>query len=323
MDGDTWYPIGELARRTGLTVKAIRFYADRGLVPPTARTAAGHRLYDARAAARLELLVTLRELGLDLATIRRVLDHEVSLAEVVAAHADALAVQIRILRLRQVVLASASRRGATPEEMDMVHKLARLTADERGRLVGDFLDAVFGPVAADPAFAGIARSLTPELPDDPAAEQIEAWVEWAEMSRDPGFRAALARTAAGLAADRAAAGDTGVRRDAVALVCAAAAPAVAAGLDPRSPEAGATVAAVTARYAGDCGLPDGEGIRRRLLDRLTAAGDPRRERHLRLLSVINGWPAPAGAAPVLDWFVRALRAGPAAADSRTAILEIR
>jgi hypothetical protein len=80
---------------------------------------------------------------------------------------------------------------------------------------------------------------------------------------------------------------------------------------------------VTARYAGDCGLPDDEGIRRRLLDRLTAAGDPRRERHLQLLSVINGWPAPAGAAPVLDWFVRALRAGPAAADSRTAILEIR
>ncbi|WP_415830337.1 MerR family transcriptional regulator, partial [Kibdelosporangium persicum] len=32
---DVRYTIGQLVRRTGLTVKAIRFYADRGIVPPT------------------------------------------------------------------------------------------------------------------------------------------------------------------------------------------------------------------------------------------------------------------------------------------------
>jgi len=35
MNGDTLYSIGELARRTGLTVKTIRFYSDRGIVAPT------------------------------------------------------------------------------------------------------------------------------------------------------------------------------------------------------------------------------------------------------------------------------------------------
>jgi DNA-binding transcriptional MerR regulator len=34
MDGDTLYSNGELARRTGLMVKTIRFHSDRGIVPP-------------------------------------------------------------------------------------------------------------------------------------------------------------------------------------------------------------------------------------------------------------------------------------------------
>ena len=70
MNGDTLYSIGELARRTGLTVKAIRFYSDRGIVPPTDRSPAGYRRYGIDAVARLDLVRTLRDLGLDLPTIR-------------------------------------------------------------------------------------------------------------------------------------------------------------------------------------------------------------------------------------------------------------
>lgn len=43
MNGDTAYTIGELARRTGLTVKTVRFYSGRGTVSPTGRNPAGHR----------------------------------------------------------------------------------------------------------------------------------------------------------------------------------------------------------------------------------------------------------------------------------------
>ena len=50
-DGDL-IPIGELARRTGLTVRTPRLYADSGLVAPAARSDAGYRFYDAAAAAR-------------------------------------------------------------------------------------------------------------------------------------------------------------------------------------------------------------------------------------------------------------------------------
>ncbi|MCG5219922.1 MerR family transcriptional regulator [Streptosporangium sp. KLBMP 9127] len=308
MEGDAYYTIGELARRTGLTVKAIRFYADRGIVPPTDRSPAGHRRYDIDAVARLDLVRTLRDLGLDLPTIRRIADREIPLAEVAAAHAEALAVQIRTLRLRRAVLTAVARRGSTPEETDLMHKLAKLSEDERRRLVDEFLDTAFGGLDADPAFAGARRSMTPEVPDDPAAEQVQAWMELAQLSQDPDFRLSMRRMVEDLAAERAQGDTTELRRDTVAAVRDQVAPALAAGVDPASRQADPVVAAVTARYAHLFGLPDDADLRRRLLTRLETANDPRRELYLRLLAVVNGWPAPDDLTPVFDWVLPALRA---------------
>ncbi len=73
------YSIGDVARRTGLSVSAIRFYADEGVVTPTGLTEGGFRRYDVHAVARLELVRTLRDLGAGLDDIRRVLTAETSL----------------------------------------------------------------------------------------------------------------------------------------------------------------------------------------------------------------------------------------------------
>ncbi|MEV4159319.1 MerR family transcriptional regulator [Nonomuraea dietziae] len=308
MDGDTLYSIGDLARRTGLTVKAIRFYADRGIVPPTDRSPAGYRRYGIDAVARLDLVRTLRDLGLDLSTIRKVLDREISLPEVAAAHAEALAVQIRTLRLRRAVLMAVARRGSTPEEMDLMHKLAKLSEDERRRLIDDFLDTAFGGLDAAAGFAAARRSMTPELPDSPETEQVEAWVELAELSQDPDFRAGVRRMAEHHAAERSQGDATTLRRDSAAMVRDEVGPALAAGIDPASPEADAVVAAVMAQYAQVFDRLDDIELRHRLLTRLEAAADPRWERYLRLLAVINGWPPPESLAPVYAWFIPALRA---------------
>ena len=56
------FTIGQLARRTGLTVRTIRFWSDLDLLPPTTRSGGGYRLYDAGAVARLELVRSLRAL---------------------------------------------------------------------------------------------------------------------------------------------------------------------------------------------------------------------------------------------------------------------
>ncbi|MEU9012649.1 MerR family transcriptional regulator [Streptomyces sp. NPDC048479] len=306
MDNDTLYSIGDLARRTGLTVKTVRFYSDCGIVPPTDRSPAGYRLYDIDAVARLDLVRTLRDLGLDLPTIRKVVDRELPLPEVAAAHAEALEVQIRILRLRRAVLTAVAKRGSTPEEMDLMHKLAKLSEDERRLLIGEFLDTAFGGLDAHPEFVGIMRSMTPELPDNPEAEQVEAWVELAELSQDPDFRADVRRMAEHHAAERAQADTPGLHRDPAASIRDQVGPALVAGIDPASPQADPVVAVVTAQYAHVLGRPDDVELRPRLLTWLESVNDPRRERYFQLLAVINGWPAPESLAPVFDWFIQAL-----------------
>jgi DNA-binding transcriptional MerR regulator len=281
----------------------VRFYSDRGIVSPTGRSPSGHRRYDAAALARLELVRTLRELGLDLATVRRVVERELALPEVAAAHVAALEVQIRTLRLRQAVLAAVAERGATTEETELMHHLATLTEQQRRHLVEDFLGAV---LSDDPAFDGIARTLTPELPAEPEAAQLRAWVELAELTQDQEFRAALRALAEQHTAERPA--GPVPRPDLVAVVRELVRPALAAGTPPGAPEAAPIVAAVAGHYARLLGRADSPELRRGLADRLAGAADPRLQRYLGLLATVNGWPAPEPVTPVLDWAVRALAA---------------
>jgi DNA-binding transcriptional MerR regulator len=103
------FTIGQLATRTGVPARTIRFWSDAGLVPPAGRSASGYRLYDADAAARLELVSTLRELGLGLDVVQAVLSRARTVAEVAAAHVAVLDVQIRTLRLRRAVLSTVER----------------------------------------------------------------------------------------------------------------------------------------------------------------------------------------------------------------------
>ncbi|MET7645462.1 MerR family transcriptional regulator [Streptomyces sp. NPDC005426] len=306
MNGDTHLSIGELARRTGLTVRTVRSYSDRGIVPPAGRSPAGYRHYGPEAVARLHLVRTLRALGVDLPTIREAVDRGTPPAEVAAAHADALAVQIRVLSTRRAVLMAAAKRGSTSEEMDLMHRRAMLSEDERRSLTGEFLAEVFDGAGA--GVAGVMRSMTPQLPDDPAEEEVEAWIELAALSQDPGFRTVMRRAAEHHAEDRAGARSLVPRREPEAMIRDHAAPACAAGVDPASAQAGPVLDAVLAGYATFCGRPDDEALRERLLARLDTVNDPRRERYLRLLAVVNRWPAPDPLAPELDWFCAALRA---------------
>lgn len=65
--------VGELARRTGLTVRSLHHYHQIGLLHPSARSDAGYRLYTAEDVERLYRIIALRRLGLSLADIGAVL----------------------------------------------------------------------------------------------------------------------------------------------------------------------------------------------------------------------------------------------------------
>ncbi|WP_033262281.1 MerR family transcriptional regulator [Amycolatopsis vancoresmycina] len=309
MDDENLLPIGALAERTGLSVKAIRFYSDKGIVPATSHSPAGYRLYDVAALARLELVRTLRELDIDLATVRRVLAGETSLAEVAAAHAAALEVQIRALRLRRSVLAAVANRGATPREMDLMHKLVNLSDAERRRFVHDFVDDTFGGVDANPAMVELLRSTMPELPEDATPAQVEAWMELVELVQDNDFRDAVRRMAEYQAAQRADGDTTGLHHDLTETVRETVGRALAAGIAPDSVQARAVVATLTAGYARTFGKADDDRLKAWILERLEVADDPRVTRYWQLVAALNGWPPLPDPGPVFAWFGQALRAG--------------
>src|SRR5690349_16796917 len=136
------YSIGDVARRTGLSVSAIRFYADEGIVTPTSLTESGFRQYDVRAIARLELVRTLRDLGAGLDEIRKVLAAESSLQELAVTHLRLVEDQLRQFRARRAVLRTMVRQHTTAEQVSLMHKLVSMSDDDRDRLISEFWDFV-------------------------------------------------------------------------------------------------------------------------------------------------------------------------------------
>ena len=65
--------IGQVAERTGLSLRTIRFYEENGLVVPTARSDGGFRLYSDADVARLELIKRVKPLGFTLEEMQQLL----------------------------------------------------------------------------------------------------------------------------------------------------------------------------------------------------------------------------------------------------------
>lgn len=283
-------------------MRTLRFYADAGVLPEAGRTEAGYRLFGPEAVARARLVRTMRELGVGLADVKRVLSAEASLAGVAAAHARALDAQIRTLRLQRAVLGAVAR-STEPEELERMTDLTTLTADERRRIVDDYLDAVFGD--DESAVADKLRMGAPELPEDPTADQVAAWVELAGLLRDPDYLASSRRMAERA---RAEGPEPDVAQFEVGKAVGEHAGAAArAGVAPGSPEALTVVERIEALAPGD---PED---RARVAERIEAFTDRRVARYWTLVGILNGWaqtqtPAPETVIEAWEWYAQALRA---------------
>ena len=189
----TLLTIGQLARRSGVPVRTLRFWSDAGVLPETERSVSNYRRYDARAVARLDLVRTLRELGLGLDEVRLVLEKRSSVADVAAAHVAAIDARIRVLRTQRAVCTLLARGIDSPRKAALMNDLTRLSAEQRQQMIDDFVDAAFDGIDPDAQGAGIAqamRSMPAQLPDDPTTEQVEAWIELVELVSEPSFRRA-------------------------------------------------------------------------------------------------------------------------------------
>lgn len=193
VDDNEFYSIGDVARRTGLSVSAIRFYADAGVVVPAGRTGAGYRVYGIRAIMRLELVRTLRELDASLDDIRQLLAEETTLRDLATVHLGLIDRQMRRLRARRAVLRTIVNQDTTIEQVSLMHKLVSMSDDDRDRIIDEFWDEVSdGPISRPrQVYVEELRQARPKLPPEPTTDQLEAWIELADLVQDPDFRRAV------------------------------------------------------------------------------------------------------------------------------------
>jgi DNA-binding transcriptional MerR regulator len=74
MGGNGLMQIGEVAARTGLSLRTIRYYEEVGLVEPSARSQGGFRLYTDTDVQRLRLIARMKPLEFTLEQMRELLD---------------------------------------------------------------------------------------------------------------------------------------------------------------------------------------------------------------------------------------------------------
>ena len=97
--------VTRLGRRFGLSRSALLYYDRIGLLSPSARSAAGYRVYDDRDVKRLEAICRYREVGLRLQEIRRLLENAAGrTAELLETRLEQLNAEIEQLREQQRIV---------------------------------------------------------------------------------------------------------------------------------------------------------------------------------------------------------------------------
>jgi MerR family transcriptional regulator, thiopeptide resistance regulator len=132
MDERRWR-VGELADATGLTVRTLHHFDEIGLLCPTERSTAGHRLYTDMDVRTLHRIVTLRRLGMSLAHIATALNGSgMDLAALLSrqiAEVDRTVVAQHQLRSRLVAVRHALSEGARPDIDQLLDAMEAIVND--------------------------------------------------------------------------------------------------------------------------------------------------------------------------------------------------
>jgi DNA-binding transcriptional MerR regulator len=303
------YAIGKLARLSGVTVKTIRFYSDEGLLPPSGLTEAGHRRYDETDLARLQLIRSLRELGVDLPTISAALSDRGELGSLLSAHIRTLETRVRGLQ-RQLVVLRAAGDSPSPATVRRVQALAQLDASERRALLDRFWDRVSGDAPSEGA-ARLRRLGTVDLPDDPTLEQLDAWIELAELVADEDFQRTTRRNAEWLPNAVKRGLDTGEVQAGTQKALGIARDLRAKRVHSGHRTAEAAARALVAGYARALRREPDAAFAAWLLEQHDSHTDPRAARYWELVATITGrvpTPDQAMEMSLYPWIIEALRA---------------
>ncbi|HEX6360793.1 MerR family transcriptional regulator [Actinophytocola sp.] len=131
--------IGQLAGYAGVTIKAVRHYHSRGLLPEPPRDSSGYRRYNAQHAIDLVKIKTLADAGVPLARVKELLAASPERFDAAIAEIDrdlrAKAEEIRRTRKRLTQLRGGDQLFVTPEAADHLERLSAMGVSERAVLV--------------------------------------------------------------------------------------------------------------------------------------------------------------------------------------------
>ncbi|WP_437112263.1 MerR family transcriptional regulator [Streptomyces cinnamoneus] len=296
MSPDTMWSIGELAEHAGVTVKTVRFYSDRGLLPEAGRSGGGHRRYGPEALDRLRLIRSLRTLDLPVPDVGRVLDREDALEDVIAGQLRDVGSQLAALRWREAALHLLQ--DCTPgERADRLRLIGAVAAPPSTAALARFWRCWLPPRLPARLVSAIIERAVPQPPPDPTPAQVLAFARLHAFVSDPCFSIDRCQPAVHRA-------DTGYRPavlyEGLVEAFTTAAPDL---LAMRPPGEGEALDCFVDAHARACGMRDTPDFRRQLSDRL--ATEPRIERYWQLAGELTDPSQPTPGASH-DWLHAAL-----------------
>lgn len=196
--------IATVARRTGLTSRALRFYEARGLIAPL-RTSSGRRVFGTGDLARVHQLITLKRAGLSIAQIKQLFDgRRIDLGQLLRAQIEVIDTQARDLAEARGHLETALSRIDRGEPLDAATLCSLIKSGENimehenwsavsDRYIGpeakaDFAAAMpnmpadFDHAAYSAKWDDLSARIEAALPMDPKSEQARAFYdEWTAL----------------------------------------------------------------------------------------------------------------------------------------------
>jgi len=295
--------IGDVSKRTGITVKTLRFYSDEGLVPPSGRSRSGYRLYSEDDIVKVDLVRTLRDAGLGLDAIRAVLRRELTLSDALRLRLGAVEAHITSLRHIAAALGASLRSEPTEQDIRRLCAVTRLSNEERKAVIERFYEKVGEGIPIDKQWMrSMIEASAPKLPDDPTTAQLDAWVELAEIVADPKFVESLRASAKDVWKPGF---DMGALHAANDKVVELAEDARRRGVLPESDEAKTIIETYLAGLAQGSGSSAADPKFRAGLRERFERQDPRASRYWELVAILNGKHAMSSRVEEWRWIVAA------------------
>src|SRR5690606_36990423 len=145
------YSIGQLAKKTGMTVRTLRFYDEKGLLCPSHRTDSGRKLYGNEEIVALQNILTLKFLGYSLEQIHEIISNPSN------------ALQQSLQWQKQEMMRKKEQLEKTIETLD--HALA-LAEQEKDVHIDLFLSLIHGVMMEDKQKEFLKTKMPEELVQD-------------------------------------------------------------------------------------------------------------------------------------------------------------